>query len=167
MDPEGVQQQRKRYDNLSAFRKENFMIGAYFSKPDWHSEYFWWPKYAPPDRNVNYDIRKYPWRWNQFKQYTYNQISEQMNNYGSIDILWLDDGWVQPLETVNAEVRSWVHVFRSLVRTLIFQKSQPWLAKHNRVCWLLIVPYTVRMKIIRHPSNAFLHNNSIIPGKAA
>ena len=83
------------------------MIGAYFSKPDWHSENYWWPKYATPDRNNNYDIRKYPWRWNKFKQYTYNQISELMHNYGSMDILWLDGGWVRPLETVNDEVRSW------------------------------------------------------------
>jgi len=92
---------------FDAFRKENFMIGAYFSKPDWHSENFWWPKYATPDRNTNYDIRKFPWRWDAYKKYTYNQIGELMHNYGSIDILWLDGGWVRPLETVNDEVRSW------------------------------------------------------------
>lgn len=92
---------------FDAFRKEGMMIGAYYSKPDWHSEYYWWPKYATPDRNNNYDIRKYPWRWNQFKQFTYNQISELMTDYGRMDILWLDGGWVRPLETVNDEVRSW------------------------------------------------------------
>jgi alpha-L-fucosidase len=92
---------------FDAFRKEGLMIGAYFSKPDWHSEYYWWPKYATPDRNNNYDIRKHSWRWNQFKQYTFNQVGELMNNYGKIDILWLDGGWVRPLETVNEEVRSW------------------------------------------------------------
>jgi alpha-L-fucosidase len=92
---------------FDAFRKQGFMIGAYFSKPDWHSEDYWWPKYATADRNNNYDIRKYPWRWNNFKDFTFNQISELMNNYGSIDILWLDGGWVRPLETVNDEVLSW------------------------------------------------------------
>ncbi len=92
---------------FDAFRKEGFMIGAYFSKPDWHSENYWWPKYATADRNNNYDIRRYPWRWKKFKQFTFNQIQELMNNYGSIDILWLDGGWVRPLETVNDEVRSW------------------------------------------------------------
>ena len=92
---------------FDAFRKQGFMIGAYFSKPDWHSQYFWWSKYATPDRNTNYDIRKYPWRWNQFKSFAFNQIGELMNNYGSIDILWLYGGWVRPLETVNDEVRSW------------------------------------------------------------
>lgn len=92
---------------FDAFRKENFMIGAYYSKPDWHSQYFWWDRYATADRNVNYDIRKFPWRWNQFKDFTYNQINELTTNYGGIDILWLDGGWVRPLETVNDEVRSW------------------------------------------------------------
>lgn len=92
---------------FDAFRKADFMIGAYFSKPDWHSENYWWPKYATADRNNNYDIRRYPWRWNKYKQFTYNQLSELMHDYGSIDILWLDGGWVRPLETVNEEVRSW------------------------------------------------------------
>lgn len=92
---------------FEAFRKEGLMTGAYFSKPDWHSEYYWWPKYATANRNNNYDIRRFPWRWNKFKEFTYNQISELMHNYGAMDILWLDGGWVRPRETVNAEVLSW------------------------------------------------------------
>ncbi|MFT4093657.1 MAG: alpha-L-fucosidase [Niabella sp.] len=92
---------------FEAFRKEGMMTGAYFSKPDWHSENYWWPVYATPDRNNNYNIKKYPWRWEKFKQYTFNQISELMNEYGTMDILWLDGGWVRPKETVNAEVLSW------------------------------------------------------------
>jgi alpha-L-fucosidase len=92
---------------FSAFRKEGFMIGAYFSKPDWHSEFYWWPRYATPDRNNNYDIRLHPQRWQQFKQYTYQQIAELMSDYGRVDILWLDGGWVRPKATINAEVLSW------------------------------------------------------------
>jgi alpha-L-fucosidase len=92
---------------FESFRKQDFMIGAYFSKPDWHSENYWWPKYATADRNNNYDIRKYPWRWDKYKQFTFNQISELMHNYGKVDILWLDGGWVRPRETVNEEVLSW------------------------------------------------------------
>lgn len=92
---------------FDAFRKQGFMIGAYFSKPDWHTEYYWWPKYATPDRNNNYDPRKNPWRWNKYKEFTYNQIGELMHNYGAMDILWLDGGWVRPRETVNEEVLSW------------------------------------------------------------
>jgi alpha-L-fucosidase len=82
---------------FKAFRKENFMIGAYFSKPDWHSPYYWWPYFPPKDRNVNYDPAKHPDRWQLFKDYTFNQLHELMSNYGKIDILWMDGGWVRPL----------------------------------------------------------------------
>lgn len=92
---------------FDAFRKEGFMIGAYFSKPDWHSEFYWWPRYATPDRNNNYDIRLHPQRWQQFKKQTFNQIEELMTSYGKIDILWLDGGWVRPKATINEEVLSW------------------------------------------------------------
>ena len=83
---------------FEAFREQGFWIGAYFSKPDWHSEYYWWPNFATPDRNVNYDIKKYPERWEKFVEYTHGQIDELMSNYGKIDILWLDGGWVRKME---------------------------------------------------------------------
>jgi len=80
---------------FSAFRKENFWIGAYFSKPDWHSDYYWWRYFPAVDRNCNYSITKHPDRWQKFVGYTHNQIDELMSDYGKIDILWLDGGWVQ------------------------------------------------------------------------
>lgn len=87
---------------FNAFRDQDFMIGAYFSKPDWHSQYYWWDRYATPNRNVNYKIERHPNRWKKFQDFTYNQIHEIMNNYGSIDILWLDGGWVaSPHQGVN------------------------------------------------------------------
>lgn len=89
---------------FSAFRKEGFGIGAYFSKPDWHSEYFWWPYFPPKDRNVNYDLKKYPERWKKFQDFTYNQINELMSNYGKVDLLWLDGGWVRPAETIDPKI---------------------------------------------------------------
>ena len=89
---------------FNAFRKENFMIGAYFSKPDWHTEDYWWPYFPPKDRNVNYDPAKYPERWQKFKDFTYNQIGELMSDYGRMDILWLDGGWVRPKSTIDPSV---------------------------------------------------------------
>ena len=77
------------------FRKKGFMIGAYFSKPDWHSDYFWWQKFATPDRNANYDIIKHSDRWQKFVEFTHNQIDELMSDYGKIDILWFDGCWVR------------------------------------------------------------------------
>jgi alpha-L-fucosidase len=86
---------------FDAFRKDSFMIGAYFSKPDWHSEYFWWPYFPPKDHNVNYSTRQYPDRWQKFRDFTYSQIEELMTGYGKVDILWLDGGWVKPSEKPN------------------------------------------------------------------
>ncbi|QEC66116.1 alpha-L-fucosidase [Panacibacter ginsenosidivorans] len=89
---------------FNAFRKDGFLTGAYFSKPDWHSPDYWWPYFPPKDRNVNYDPAKYPERWNAFKDYTYNQIKELMTDYGKVDVLWLDGGWVRPLSSVDTTV---------------------------------------------------------------
>ncbi|MCU0363671.1 MAG: alpha-L-fucosidase [Bacteroidales bacterium] len=83
---------------FNAFRAEGLWTGAYFSKPDWHSEYYWWPNFATPDRNVNYDVTAYPERWENFVKFTHGQIMELLGgDYGKIDILWLDGGWVQKM----------------------------------------------------------------------
>jgi alpha-L-fucosidase len=89
---------------FEAFSKENFMIGAYFSKPDWHSKNYWWPYFPPKDRNVNYDPIKHPEQWQKFKDFTYNQIGELMTDYGKVDILWMDGGWVRPKNTIDTTV---------------------------------------------------------------
>ncbi|MCJ7932540.1 MAG: alpha-L-fucosidase [Chryseobacterium sp.] len=89
---------------FNTFRKEGFKIGAYFSKPDWHSDDYWWPYFPPKDRNVNYDPKKYPERWNRFKKFTFNQLDEITSHYGKIDILWLDGGWVRPFHTIDPNI---------------------------------------------------------------
>ncbi len=91
---------------LSSFRKEGFMTGTYFSKPDWNTPYYWWPYFPPKDRNVSYDPKKYPEKYQQFKDFTYKQIEELMTGYGNIDILWLDGGWVRPFSSIDPNI-SW------------------------------------------------------------
>jgi alpha-L-fucosidase len=91
---------------FDAFRNEGLWTGAYFSKPDWHSPYYWWPYFPPKDRNVNYLPTRYPERWQQFKDFTSGQIEELMTGYGPMDILWLDGGQVRPLNTIDTNV-SW------------------------------------------------------------
>ncbi|WP_460944732.1 alpha-L-fucosidase [Spirosoma daeguense] len=91
---------------FSAFRGQDFMVGAYFSKPDWHVPSYWDPYFPPKDRNVSYAPKKYPQKWQQFKDFTYNQIQELMTDYGKMDILWLDGGWVRPASTIDSTI-SW------------------------------------------------------------
>ena len=89
---------------LDAFRNEGLMPGTYFSKPDWHSDYYWWTKKATPNRSHNYKIEQYPERWENYKKFVYNQVEELMNNYGPVDILWLDGGWcTKPREDINLD----------------------------------------------------------------
>lgn len=89
---------------FNAFRDQGFMTGAYFSKPDWNAPDYWWKYFPPKDRNVSYDPKKYPQRWDAFKKFTYNQIEELMSDYGKMDILWLDGGWVRPYSSIDTAV---------------------------------------------------------------
>jgi len=91
---------------FNAFRAKSFKVGAYFSKPDWHSDDFWWPYFPPKDRNVNYDLKRYPERYQRFKDFTFKQLEELCTNYGQLDILWLDGGWVRPSATIDRS-ESW------------------------------------------------------------
>lgn len=90
---------------FDAFRNEGLWAGAYFSKPDWHSKHYWDPKYPPRDRNVNYEPEANPEQWQAFTDYTHNQIMELMTDYGDIDILWLDGGWVAKEQ--KKDILSW------------------------------------------------------------
>jgi len=90
---------------FDAFREEGLWTGAYFSKPDWHSPYYWDPKYPPRDRNVNYEPEANPETWNKYIDFTHNQILELLTDYGKVDILWLDGGWVA--KTPKSDITSW------------------------------------------------------------
>ena len=93
---------------VKAFREKGLWTGLYFSKPDWHCDDYWAHEWATPDRNVNYDPTVYPERFEKYKQFTHRQIRELTRNYGDIDILWLDGGWVRPEWSVNDETRPWL-----------------------------------------------------------
>ncbi|MBE6223387.1 MAG: alpha-L-fucosidase [Bacteroidales bacterium] len=80
---------------FDAFRNEDFWIGAYFSKPDWHCEWFWNPYYATPRRGINYNVKQHPDWWQNYVDFTQNQLREITGGrYGQLDILWLDGGWI-------------------------------------------------------------------------
>lgn len=109
---------------FDAFRNEGFWAGCYFSKPDWHSENYWWPKRATANRMHNYPIEQYPERWEAYKKYVHTQLGELMNNYGHFDILWLDGGWcTAPREDIDMD---------GLVK--IARDAQPGLIVVDRTC---------------------------------
>ena len=81
---------------FDACRKRELGIGAYFSKPDWHSEDFWEDcgRGRQTNRGLTYDRTSDPSRWRRFVRYFKNQVLELVGGYGPIDILWMDGDWI-------------------------------------------------------------------------
>lgn len=94
---------------FNAYRNKGFMIGCYFSKPDWHSKWFWNPYFATPNRRINYKKQQHPDWWQNYRKFTQNQLNELTTDYGNIDILWLDGGWITGdeigLDTILVDAR--------------------------------------------------------------
>ena len=78
----------------AAFREKGVSVGAYYSKPDWHSPYYWLEGDRPVGRYASYDPLEKPEIWDKYNEFVQNQLVELSDNYGDIDILWLDGGWV-------------------------------------------------------------------------
>jgi alpha-L-fucosidase len=84
---------------FDSLRMAGLGVSVYYSKADWHCPYYWSPDRPAVTRGANtlYD----PETWEKFVQYTHQQIRELMTNYGKIDILWLDAGWVRDEEDIR------------------------------------------------------------------
>ena len=89
-----------------ACRKAGLYVGIYYSPLDWRFPGYFDPKGIPDNAAL-------------LKKQTYGQVEELMKNYGKIDILWYDGGWLahkgtdadaawfwEPLK-LNAMVRSY------------------------------------------------------------
>ncbi|MBQ4452687.1 MAG: alpha-L-fucosidase [Clostridia bacterium] len=84
---------------FDAFRTRGIAIAPYFSKPDWHCPWYWAEGCEKPvayDRNPTYDPKTRPDIWNRFVEYVHAQLTELAEEYGPVDILWLDGGQVRP-----------------------------------------------------------------------
>ena len=103
---------------FKAFRARGFGIGAYFSKSDWHTPYYWSPDRFAEDRNPNYDTAAEPERWAKFVKFVHGQVGELMTGYGPIDILWMDGGQVRPPKQ-DIQMDSMVSMARSHQPNLI------------------------------------------------
>lgn len=82
---------------FDACRAEGLGISAYFSKADFHHTDFWegFGIGTATSRYPTYDIAKQPEKWARFCEFTKKQILELVADYGPIDILWLDGGWLK------------------------------------------------------------------------
>lgn len=60
---------------VSAFREVGLGIGAYYSKPDWHSPYYWVPGESAKGRLASYDPKEKPEMWAKFNQFVTNQLT--------------------------------------------------------------------------------------------
>lgn len=102
---------------FEAFRKKKIGIAAYFSKADWHTDHYWSteePKGSYTSRGPSYDPKEDPEQWEKFVTFTQNQIKELATEYGKLDIMWFDAGWVCEqtgqdirLGEVIDEIRKW------------------------------------------------------------
>ncbi|MGN1124357.1 MAG: alpha-L-fucosidase [Eubacterium sp.] len=111
---------------FDAFRNEGLKVHAYFSKPDWHSEYYWAKGFSKNEymtRNPSYKTYLHPRLWNKFCEYTKNQMLELVENYGRIECLWLDGGQVNPMNMQN------IHLGKIMKEA---RKIQPWLMVADR-----------------------------------
>jgi alpha-L-fucosidase len=112
---------------FNAFRKQGLGIAAYFSKADWHSEYYWAKgrkRSSFKDRNTTYDTKEHPEIWDRFVGYTHEQLRELLTQYGAIDVLWLDAGWVSPQNNQDIRLSDIIEEIR--------QSSQPGLIVADR-----------------------------------
>lgn len=78
---------------FDAFREEGLGIGAYYSKADWYSQYYWLDDETVKGRRASYDTAEHPEIWNKYVEFVHNQIEEITHSYGNVDLLWLDGGW--------------------------------------------------------------------------
>ncbi len=111
---------------FEAFRKRGLGIFAYFSKADWHIPSYWNNQYGYGNftwRGPSYNPLEKPEIWEEFVQFTHNQIKELCTDYGKIDALWLDAGWVCP--QTNQDIR-----LGEIIEEV--RKIQPWLLSVDR-----------------------------------
>ena len=112
---------------FDAFRKEGLGVNAYFSKADWACPYFWKPGYLHSftSRGPSYDPSEDPETWEKFIRFTHEQLWELADQYGPLDALWFDAGWVRPsngqdirLDEIMGRIREKYPSVLSVARTV-------------------------------------------------
>ncbi len=102
---------------FDASRARGLGISAYFSQADWHVESYWENHGIgfKTSRHPTYDTKKNPAKWRAFRKYVRGQLLELAENYGPLDMFWLDSGWVNPKNGQDIDIEGILDVCR--VRT--------------------------------------------------
>ncbi|MGN0299429.1 MAG: alpha-L-fucosidase [Lachnospiraceae bacterium] len=111
---------------FESMRKRKIGIAAYFSKADWHVPSYWNDKMERGSftwRGPSYRPEEHPELWEEFVQFTQNQVKELTTNYGKIDILWFDAGWVCERRGQDIRLGEMIEEIR---------KYQPWVLSADR-----------------------------------
>ncbi|MBR1927433.1 MAG: alpha-L-fucosidase [Bacteroidales bacterium] len=76
---------------FDAYRARGIKAGAYFSFPDWHSDDFWWRRFPPKSRRINYNPHTFPEKWAAYQDYVASQLDELTSGeYGDLYLMWYD-----------------------------------------------------------------------------
>ncbi len=75
-------------------------------------------------RGPSYDPEKHPELWEKFVQFTHEQMLELLTDYGRIEVLWLDAGWVSAKSKQDIRLGELVEKAR---------EKQPWLLSADRL----------------------------------
>lgn len=94
----------------------------YFSKADWTIDSWQGPCYYD-HKDVHLDPKDAPVMdpeiWGKFKDFFRNQVHELLTNYGRIDCLWLDSGWMRPDSGYDLEMDKVLSEAREMQKGLI------------------------------------------------
>lgn len=100
----------------NAFQRRGLGVSVYFSKADWHSPAYWSPDAPVTTRQANTVGTPL---WDEFVRFTHAQIRELMTNYGKVDVLWLDAGWVKKERGEDLDMEGMIGMARELQPGLI------------------------------------------------
>ena len=101
---------------VEAARKCGLKVGLYYSLLDWR-----FPGYFEPE--------KYPESKAQLVDYIHNQVRELMTNYGQIDLLEYDGGWMPDL---NPDKEYRINFWRARELNAMVRELQPGIIINNR-----------------------------------
>ena len=73
----------------------------------------------PTTRMTTYDVKEKPEKWQAFTEFTHNQMTELIRDYGKVDILWLDGGQVTIRDGLDIKMEEIVPKLREINPDLI------------------------------------------------